>query len=112
MKVKNVKGTSDKSCSCGSWLNHWKKFSGKTLSSTCATGCLEDATVCAHVQKEGSSDRGIYIVPLCDEHNQETRAMEINESKTPLVSANINETCGKNQSKSSRTLTGRLSEMA
>ena len=112
MKVKNVRGTSEKSCPCGSWLNHWKRFSGKTVSSICAVACLDDATVGGHVHKEGSSDRATYIIPLCDKHNQETQAMEIDESKTPLVSANVSETCGKNQSKTSRALTGRLSEMA
>lgn len=98
MKVKNVQGTSDKSCSCGSWLNHWKRFSGKAIPIVCATACTDDATVGGHVQKVGSSDTGTYIVPLCDKHNQTTEAMEINESKTPLVSANVSQTCGKNQS--------------
>src|SRR5437870_7032961 len=106
MKVKNVKGTSEKSCRCGSWLNHWKRFSGKTVSSICAVACLEDATVGGHVQKEGSSDRATYIIPLCDNHNQETEAMEISESKSPLVSANVSETCGQNHSRGSKAFYG------
>ena len=26
MKVTNINGTSDNTCSCGSWLKHWEKF--------------------------------------------------------------------------------------
>jgi hypothetical protein len=95
MKVKNVKGTGDKDCSCGSWLNHWKRFSKKGASSICATACVDDATVGGHVQIESSTDKAIYIVPLCDRHNQQTESMEIDELKTPLVSANVSETCGR-----------------
>ncbi len=94
-KIKNAKGTSDQACTCGSWLNHWTRFNETAMSITCATRCLDDATVGGHVQKEGSAKT--YIAPLCDKHNQETGWMEIDESKTPLVSANVSETCGKNK---------------
>src|SRR5690242_375654 len=30
IKVNNVNGTSDKYCKCGSWLDHWKKYSRQT----------------------------------------------------------------------------------
>ena len=30
MKVKNLNGTSQRTCKCGSWLKHWEKFSGRS----------------------------------------------------------------------------------
>ncbi len=29
MKIKNINGTSQAKCSCGSWLKHWQNFSGE-----------------------------------------------------------------------------------
>jgi hypothetical protein len=28
MTVYNINGTSDNTCKCGSWLAHWKNYSG------------------------------------------------------------------------------------
>ena len=36
MRVKNINGTSAYTCKCGSWLDHWKKFSGQSLSNYCS----------------------------------------------------------------------------
>ena len=35
--MKNLNGTSDKNCSCGTWLGHWKKFAkaSATPKATC-----------------------------------------------------------------------------
>src|SRR5437667_3135285 len=42
MKVNNVNGTSDSSCKCGSWLDHWKKFGGGSVPTYCPVEqCLE-----------------------------------------------------------------------
>ena|SRR5712664_3416856 len=96
MRVNNINGTSEKSCFCGNWLNHWKKFSGQATSEYCAAhGCLEEATVGAHVQRDSSSDRGWYIIPFCDKHNRETgQTIEIGDT-VALASANVSTTCGK-----------------
>lgn len=96
MKVKNINGTSNSSCKCGSWLEHWKKFSDQSLSIHCSEkSCIKKPEVGAHVQKDNSADSNWYIVPFCDTHNKETgKSLEIVDS-VKLVSANVNETCGK-----------------
>ncbi len=96
MKVNNINGTSQNACSCGSWLDHWKNFSGQTLPTYCPENtCLKKPAVGAHVQKDSSIDRGWYIVPLCDGHNRERgKSLNIADSTAP-VSANVSQTCRK-----------------
>ncbi len=95
MKVNNINGTSQNSCSCGSWLQHWKNFSGQSVPAYCPEQkCHERPEVGAHVQKDGSSDTSWYIVPLCKTHNAETgKSLTVSDSIT-LVSANVSRTCG------------------
>lgn len=93
MLVRNINGTSPYTCNCGSWLAHWKKFSGQTISSFCSEkSCTNTDLVGAHVQKTGNDDSW-YIVPLCNKHNQKTSTLEISDS-VKLVSANRAVTCG------------------
>ena len=93
MKIKNINGTSDTTCSCGSWLDHWKKFSHQTTEYCQADGCLNKDLVGAHVQKgDGSTDQKWYIYPLCKAHNKHTGELEVSSSYK-LVSANKSETC-------------------
>ncbi len=96
MRVKNINGTSDNTCKCGSWLEHWKKFSSQTLSSYCSeVKCTKKPEVGAHVQKDNSTDTNWYIVPFCNTHNGETgKSLDIVDS-VKLVSANVSETCGR-----------------
>ncbi len=96
MKIRNINGTSDNTCKCGSWLDHWKKFSGLSISIYCPVlSCYEKTEVGAHVQKDNSTDNSWYIVPLCKSHNAEKgKSLEVGDS-TKLVSANVSETCGK-----------------
>ena len=90
MQVTHINETSDADCSCGSWLMHWKAYSGKPLPPSCSvTTCYHRPTVGAHVQKE--NDPEWYIVPLCEEHNESTTSLEV--GNIPLVSANRAETC-------------------
>jgi hypothetical protein len=95
MKVININGTSLNICKCGSWLNHWKKFGGQDLPSYCSEkSCLKKPEVGAHVQKDNSTDRKWYIIPLCTVHNLKTgESIEIMDG-VALVSANVSETCG------------------
>jgi len=95
MKVKNINGTSDNICKCGSWLNHWKNFSDQSLPSYCpVVGCLQRPEVGAHVQKDSSTDSSWYIIPLCRTHNGETgKSLNVSDS-IKLVSANVRITCG------------------
>ena len=93
MKIQNINKTSDNICSCGSWLNHWKKFSGQTVIYCPASSCHKTDLVGAHVQKANSSDNKWYIFPLCNSHNQHSGVLEV-ISNYNLVSANKSETCG------------------
>ena len=96
MKVKNINGTSDRVCKCGSWLAHWKNFSYQSAPSSCPVErCNQKAELGAHVQKDSFTDSSWYIVPLCNQHNGETgKSLTINDS-VKLVSANVSSTCGK-----------------
>jgi len=93
MKVKNLGNTSDHTCKCDSWLQHWENFS-KHKSSECAVdGCNAKAEVGGHVQKIDENDAKWYIVPLCKPCNGR-RGEELDvEDSTHLVSANVSETC-------------------
>lgn len=92
MKLKNINGTSQNVCSCGSWLKHWEKFSGQAVTFCPVEKCLNKDLVGAHVQKTDSSDSKWYIFPLCNAHNKATEELEVSDSYK-LVSANKKETC-------------------
>lgn len=94
MKLKNINGTSQTTCSCGSWLKHWEKFSGQAIAYCPVEGCLKKDLVGAHVQKAYGSDNNWYIYPLCNAHNQSTGELEVSDTYK-LVSANKQETCEK-----------------
>lgn len=95
MKVKNINGTSDTTCKCGTWLNHWKKFSSQSFPTSCPVdGCAKTDLVGAHVQKDSSSDNNWYIYPLCKSHNQAGGTLNVSDYYN-LVSANKSETCEK-----------------
>jgi hypothetical protein len=96
MKVKNINGASDKTCKCGSWLNHWENFSGQSLPAYCPeVKCMYKPEVGAHVQKDSYTDTSWYISPLCRPHNAETGKTLYIKDSMKLVSANVGQTCGK-----------------
>lgn len=89
--VKNIKGTSDKTCKCGTWLKHWEKYSKKTAAECSIIGCKHDADVGAHVIKCSSTEDNHYIVPMCTGHNSiEDDCFTVN---AVLISANVKNTC-------------------
>jgi len=94
MRIKNINGISDNTCSCRSWLKHWKKFSNQTVTYCPVLGCLNIDLIGAHVQKATGDENKWYIYPLCNEHNKSTDVLEVSGSYS-LVSANRSETCGK-----------------
>jgi hypothetical protein len=97
VRVKNVNGTSELDCKCGSWLEHWRKFSGSTLPAWCSEkNCTNKPTVGAHVQMDGAMDRNWYIVPLCDAHNKRTETLELIISPA-FALANVRGTCRKSE---------------
>ena len=96
MKVKYINGARANSCSCGSWFEHWKKYSGEPLSIFCAVlDCIQKPEVGSHVQKEDTDDSGSYIVPLCRAHNDRYWSSYYITEAVTLVSANVDRTCGK-----------------
>jgi hypothetical protein len=94
MKIKNINGTSQTTCACGSWLKHWENFSGQTTSYCPVDKCVNKDLVGAHVQKANSSDERWYIYPLCAAHNQSKGELQVSDYYK-LVSANKKETCEK-----------------
>lgn len=95
MKVNNINGTSQNKCNCGSWLAHWERFTGESIPAYCPElGCMQKPEVGAHVQKDGSTDRNWYIIPLCNTHNKQVGGSLI-VSDISLASANVANTCGK-----------------
>ena len=96
MKVRNINGTSDTACKCGSWLQHWKNFSGVPLGQyRYEKSCTGKPELGAHVQKESTSDNSWHIIPLCTMHNNKRgETIELRDS-AKLVSANKKETCEK-----------------
>ena len=96
MRVKNINGASQNACKCGSWLDHWKKFGDQSVPTYCLEkSCTKKDLVGAHVQKDSSSDRDWYIIPLCSEHNGKNGNTLDVADHAKLVSANISATCGK-----------------
>lgn len=93
MKVKNINGTSQTTCRCGSWLKHWQNFGGQRTPTYCPEkSCLNKDLLGAHVQKANSTNRKWYIYPLCAEHNKARGDLDVSDSYN-LVSANKSETC-------------------
>jgi len=95
MRVKNINGTSGNTCKCGSWLEHWKRFSRQAVPTYCPeANCLGKVEVGAHVQKDSAFDSSWYIIPLCKNCNAKVgQALTVSDSIT-LVSANVAHTCG------------------
>ena len=91
MILTNINGTSQLTCSCGSWLRHWEIFSGQTTEFCQALGCNRKDVLGAHVQLAGGNDKW-YIYPLCNLHNQHDGLLWVSDAYR-LVSANTRETC-------------------
>jgi hypothetical protein len=94
MKVRNINGTSQNTCPCGSWIAHWEKFSGKTAEYCSVVACTNKVKDGAHVQRSSTTDEKWYIIPLCKEHDNKANELTISDF-TVLVHANVRETCGK-----------------
>lgn len=69
MRVKNLTKTSKKRCfKCESWLAHWKNLTGLKASKCVKKGCINDATLGAHIKQVGDI-HAEHIVPLCHHCN-------------------------------------------
>lgn len=96
MKVTNINGTSEYSCSCGSWLKHWENFNktGQKSPNICPACNSSYVEVGAHVQIYGSPDKSWYIVPLCKKCNNKSSYEVLDIGNCPLAPANKSTTCG------------------
>src|SRR5260370_3278584 len=92
MLMTNVVGASSAACSCESWLAHWEKYSGQTVTYCPVVSCYNKDLCGAHVRKSG--DLTVYIYPLCNAHNKSTESLEVSDSYT-LVSSSKSQTCEK-----------------
>lgn len=88
----NQRGTSKRSCPCGSWQKHWMNHTKQAWPASCsAAGCTFRPTLGAHLVN--SAEVGEFIVPLCDVCNQREHAFSLKENIT-LVTASQLSTCG------------------
>jgi hypothetical protein len=94
MKVEQISYHKDETCACGSWLDHWYKFSDVEIHHCQASQCEEPVFCGAHVRKADSHDRNWYIVPLCETHSHSTYHVDMIMG-TPLVLADASQTCEK-----------------
>lgn len=102
VRVKNVVGsskTSPKCANCGTWIDHWFRFSGKATGDCRVKGCANKATVGAHVTRPIATQEELrthhYIIPMCAEHNGMHGAELDTKDHVTFVRANVAETCGK-----------------
>ncbi len=90
---KNKKGTSNRSCKCDSWKQHWINNLGKDWSDKCSIlGCNNKAILGAHIFNTASDVTGEYIVPACDSCNKLDREFDLKGGIT-LILANKQKIC-------------------
>lgn len=94
MQVRNLNGTSDNQCKCGSWYAHWKKYSNQTANHCVVIGCKGTELVGGHVQKASLLDSSWYIIPICKACNGKKGQTLNVDDRVNLVSANVSQTCG------------------
>lgn len=96
MRIYNTNGSTDVTCQCGSWLQHWLYYGGETLPDICPEAdCFEPPEVGARVQKDSRPDGPWFIIPLCRKHNALTgESLEVSDY-IALASADVNDTCGR-----------------
>lgn len=94
VKVKNINGSADITCTSVTWLEQWENFSGQALPKLCPEErCILRPEVGALVQKDGACDGEWYIIPLCKLHSAEKGASLVVSDIVKLVPANSCESC-------------------
>lgn len=93
MLVKNVKGSGERPCGCGSWLMHWERFAGVRAVRCGVLHCAGSAHVGAHVVKDGEADKDQYIVPMCQFHYSQSGVSLPLASDVVMIQANVAKTC-------------------
>ena len=93
--VKNLEGTSKRKCKCGSWIEHWRKFTGLNWSRCAVMNCGKKAEVGAHViGMDERMKKQWWIAPFCKTHNfYKMKEMVYLDSRTVMASANVSISC-------------------
>lgn len=87
----NKHGTSNRTCACESWQQHWMTVTGFAWPATCsAAHCDLRATLGGCLVN--TADIGEHIVPLCDVCTQLERSFSLKEEIT-IVAATPSAAC-------------------
>lgn len=91
---KNVVGSSGRpACTCGTWMDHWKKYANQFWPSACAVSeCSNTADRGGHVVNPNVA--GEKIVPMCASCNGRTDSFAL-KNTVARPSANRADTCDK-----------------
>lgn len=100
MKIKNVKGSSKVSPKAPSgytsWLNYWETIAEfpfeqekKYKCPACGKAYEREHFDGCHVQKDNSTDKKWYIIPLCDSCNHRADTFEVNVKLLKDVPSNL-----------------------
>jgi hypothetical protein len=90
---RNVNGSGDRTCPCGTWKKHWENFSNHSWPDKCAIKeCNSKPILGAHVYHLDVS--GEKIIPACNECNQLVGKFTL-KPETKFAAANTSETCEK-----------------
>lgn len=99
-------GAVENTCCCGSWLEHWKQYSGQRANYCVVTGCGGRPEAGGHVQERGTMDENVYVIPLCRACNDKKGQEMVIFDGVNLVPVNLAETCG-GQQQQERVVAGR-----
>lgn|ERR1035438_3639052 len=108
MVVKNLNGSPQTVCGCGSWLNHWRRYGKPSAAFAQRQRCA--VVVCDHpielgvpVQKEVldgvrvlgmRGDASWYVLPLCLACSQKPESALMVDDGCGLAPTSLQETCG------------------
>lgn len=95
MRVQIVGGSAQSECGCGGWLVHWQQNSGLSVPGHCPEfNCLNHVEVGATVEKAGTGEGKLFVVPLCSECASRVGETIAISDAMRLVSADPSEHCG------------------
>jgi hypothetical protein len=94
MRVKTLNIAEQNKCRSGSWLAHWEKLSGQNAFMCFTEGCINMPSVGGHVQKDSTTDKNWYVIPLCTDCSKKSgQDLDIWDT-AKFVSAKETETSG------------------
>ncbi len=95
----NLRGTSKRKCKCGSWIDHYYNNTpaGAGGDKCAVLGCGNEAEVGAHVStRDGRSDTGHYIVPMCRPCNNDyENEFQLKSNIQPVTANRTYSNCGR-----------------